>query len=527
MFNSQVVQQTETLEIEIIGEASLVHRHTSVMLDVKTRANEIEFFNIIVDESPIIPYEIYRRYVAGSPKGYLTISGDTVGPTFKDDEPVSLETAFPTGHGRYGKGTEFHAFNLALNTWQLHYLRLTNQLTDTNVDLKKRVFERMNEEYTGVMRRFTSHGSWRNWDHSTESVWLSAWCLRVLYPVSFQDWEDFIYIDPQVFGNAVMWLLNYQNTDGAFVEAPDSVDTPLHYAMRSSAHANNNSAHVALTAHVLLALDGAAELLTGHVKQYCSTGRQRALRYLERHLNNLRDPYEVAIVTYALAKSRSPEADSAMAMLMRHKRDEGGFVYWSRTAIKPNRVRYEFNRPFLEAKDRQLNDALAVEATGYALLSLFQLEGGGITILQDEIVRWLNTMRQGVGGFISTVDTIVALEALVIYSYNNNIKDLTKMTVSVELADSNITQDFNIDRDGISMDRTLDIPNVWGTVNLFAKGRGQALAQMDLTYGVDVESRRDVAPKDCFDLKIKEFYHGRNKSELVTHSCFRSSHHNS
>ena len=101
-----------------------------------------------------------------------------------------------------------------------------------------------------------------------------------------------------------------------------------------------------------------------------------------------------------------------MSKLMALKRDDGSFVYWSRTKIQPTRVRYEFNRPFLEAKDRQINDALAVEATGYALLTLFQLEGGGITILQDEIVRWLNTMRMGVGGFISTVDTIVALEAL-------------------------------------------------------------------------------------------------------------------
>ena len=129
-------------------------------------------------------------------------------------------------------------------------------------------------------------------------------------------------------------------------------------------------------------------------------------------------------------------------------------------------------------------------------------------------------MRLGVGGFISTVDTIVALEALVIYSYNNNIKDLTEMVVSVELPDSNITEQISISRNGISVDRTIDIPNVWGTVNLFAKGRGQALAQMDLTYGVDVESRRDIAPKECFDLKIKEFYHGRNKSEIVTKSCF-------
>ena len=108
-------------------------------------------------------------------------------------------------------------------------------------------------------------GSWKNWDRSAPSVWLSAWCVRVLHAVSFQDWEDFIYIDPEVFGHAVMWLLNFQNSEGAFVEASD-VDTPLHYAMRSSMYASNYSAHAALTAHVLIAMDDAAPLLTGHIK---------------------------------------------------------------------------------------------------------------------------------------------------------------------------------------------------------------------------------------------------------------------
>ena len=42
-----------------------------------------------------------------------------------------------------------------------------------------------------------------------------------------------------------------------------------------------------------------------------------------------------------------------------------------------------------------------------------------MTIIQDQITDWLNTMRMGDGGFIATVDTIVALEALVTYSYNN------------------------------------------------------------------------------------------------------------
>ena len=45
-------------------------------------------------------------------------------------------------------------------------------------------------------------------------------------------------------------------------------------------------------------------------------------------------------------------------------REEGGMVYWGRSPIQTNRVRYEYNRPFLEAKDYQEDDALAVETTG-------------------------------------------------------------------------------------------------------------------------------------------------------------------
>jgi hypothetical protein len=70
---------------------------------------------------------VFRRFVFGSPSAKVTVSGDTIGPTFPNDEAVTLATLFPTGHGRYGKGTEYHIFNLAANNWQLHYLRLTNQ----------------------------------------------------------------------------------------------------------------------------------------------------------------------------------------------------------------------------------------------------------------------------------------------------------------------------------------------------------------------------------------------------------------
>ena len=50
--------------------------------------------------------------------------------------------------------------------------------------------------------------------------------------IVFQDWEDYIYIDPTVFGSAVMWLLNYQSEEGAFYET-EYTERPLHYAMFS------------------------------------------------------------------------------------------------------------------------------------------------------------------------------------------------------------------------------------------------------------------------------------------------------
>ena len=512
--STQIMSNTQEVEIEITPEGSIVHRHTSVLLDLKSRAIDLEFMNIIVDETPIVPYDQIRRYIYGSPHGKVSISGDVIGPTFMNNDPVSLYTMFPDGNGRFGKGTEFHAFNLASNTWQLHYLRLTNQL-QSNWGLAKRVFEQMNIEYAAIMRRFSSQGWVSIWDTAKPSVWLTSWCIKIFQHVSFQDWEDYIYIDPEVFGSAAMWLINYQNIDGAFSET-EFYGQPLHKAMESK-DVDGTKRNISLTAHVLISLHEISSKLQGEAKKYCSTSRQRAVRYLERNLPKITDPYDMAITAYALAISRSSEANAAHGKLMQMKRPGG---YWSPTKIERNRERNEFNVPYLEAKDKQINDALAVETTAYALLTLFLVEGGGVTILQDQIVTWMNTMRLGNGGFISTVDTVVALEALVTYSYNSRIKDITNLRIELNLPDSNITDVLNIDGKGISLLRQIDIPNVWGTMTLDAKGAGQAVAQLDVNWSVDYETFKDVAPKQCFELTIDENLRGRNSSEIDVRSCF-------
>ncbi|TRY72565.1 hypothetical protein TCAL_06513 [Tigriopus californicus] len=517
--SSQINNVVQEVEIEILGEGSIVHRHTSLLLDLKNRANVLRFMNIIVDETPIIPYEIYRRYVSGSPNAHILICGDVIGPIFPDDQPVSLETMFPTGNGRFGKGTDYHAFNLGANTWQLHYLRLTNQLVGVNRELAKTVFQQMNVEYTAVMRRFSSHGWLSNFDNSGPSVWLTAWTVSIFTHVSFQDWEDFIYIDPVIITSAVLWVLNYQSAEGAFFETQEYQDAPLHKVMTPIVN-QNVSIHAPLTALVLIMLEDTSSIVQGNGKQYSASARQRATLYLERNLPLITDGYAIAIVTYALALSKSAMADVAFGHMMQAARQEDSMIYWGRTPIRTNRVRYEFNRPFLEAKDYQDNDALAVEATGYALLSIFMMEGGGITFTQEKIVQWLNTMRLGDGGFISTVDTIVALQALVLYSYHSRIKDITDLQVDVDLPDSNVTESFYFTGQNLAKGQRIDIENVWGHMNIFAHGAGQAVAQLDVNYGVDYEPFKDSPATDCFKLTIQEFFHGRNKSEITVKSCF-------
>ena len=59
--STQIMSSEQEVTVNVLPEGSVVHRHTSVLLDLKSRANVLNFMNIIVDETPIIPYEVFRR----------------------------------------------------------------------------------------------------------------------------------------------------------------------------------------------------------------------------------------------------------------------------------------------------------------------------------------------------------------------------------------------------------------------------------------------------------------------------------
>ncbi len=142
-------------------------------------------------------------------------------------------------------------------------------------DVAKSVFQQMNIEHSAIMRRFTAAGGVANWDRAPPSVWLTAWVIRIFSHVSFQDWEDYIYIDPlvrqypslshqccnliflQITSSAAIWLLNYQTTSGYFVEVENGT---LHQAFVPG-NPGKDSSYIALTAHVLIGLEAVSKNL--------------------------------------------------------------------------------------------------------------------------------------------------------------------------------------------------------------------------------------------------------------------------
>lgn len=68
----------------------------------------------------------------------------------------------------------------------------------------------------------------------------------------------------------------------------------------------------------------------------------------------------------------------------------------------------------------------------------------------------------------------------------------------------------------------MKIEDVWGHVNIIARGSGLAVVQLDLSFGVERDEYKDTPPQDCFELEIIEYYSThRNKTALTIQSCFR------
>jgi len=369
--------------------------------------------------------------VEGSDRAYLVLTGSYLTQTIEGLEGL---LRMPFGCG------EQNMILMAPNTFVLRYLKATDQL-------KPEVMARAEKlMITGYQRELTyrrSDGSFSAFgDRDKEgSLWLTAFVLK-----TFSQASELIYIDEDILRNAREWIAQHQNEDGSF----DPVGFVHHQEMMGGLQGKT-----ALTAFATIALLESGE----------QSAAKKAVSYLEGELEGLEDPYTMALVTYALELAGSSHADQAYGKLMELAHEDEDGLNWGSSDIRPEPLMPEkAPRPV-----RRPNPSTAVEATGYATLALLQ---HGDVFNASRAAQWLVSRRNALGGFTSTQDTVVALQALTKYAASSTVD--VDLTVSLRAEDW--SEDVRVTPENFDVLQVVEVP-VDRQLIVEAHGRGEVVLQ--------------------------------------------------
>uniref|UniRef100_A0A8C4TIC8 Alpha-macroglobulin-like TED domain-containing protein n=1 Tax=Erpetoichthys calabaricus TaxID=27687 RepID=A0A8C4TIC8_ERPCA len=231
---------------------------------------------------------------------------------------------------------------------------------------------------------------------------------------SFGSAQHFIFINPSHINDAKKWLEGRQNKNGCF----QNVGRLLHSGMKGGV-----GDEVSLTAYITAAL---LELKT-------PVTVSRGLTCLISKHDQVNDLYTKILLAYVFSLANDQKMrhslHSSLDQLAMKKED---VLYWTRHESESERDR-----------------SAEVEMTSYMLLSLVSGAHVSGTDLgyASKIVKWLIQQQNSHGGFSSTQDTVVALQALSSYSALIYIKDSTASgSVSVISAQETSIK-FHLDQD--------------------------------------------------------------------------------
>uniref|UniRef100_A0A8C7S518 C3 and PZP like alpha-2-macroglobulin domain containing 8 n=1 Tax=Oncorhynchus mykiss TaxID=8022 RepID=A0A8C7S518_ONCMY len=381
-----------------------------------------------------------HNVVPGSETATASMIGDVMGPTLNNlDKLLRL----PFGCG------EQNMIHFAPNVFVLKYLQKTRQLSpEVEAEATDYLLQGYQRQLT-YKRQDGSYSAFGERD-SSGSMWLTAFVLK-----SFAQSRGFIFIDPEELQAAKAWLINHQREEGSF----PAMGRILNKDLQGGIHGK-----ISLTAYVVAAL-----LETGITSEEEKTAVAKAKGFLESNTYTADDPYTTALSAYALALLRSPYATLALRRLNHMAITQGTHLL---------RV------PVVSAE---------VEMTAYGLLT-YTLLGDVASALP--VVKWLSQQRNALGGFSSTQDTCVALQALSEYAILSYVGGVN-LTISLASTNLDFQESFELHRDNQKMLQSASIPSIPTGLFVSAKGEGCCLMQIDVSYNVP-----DPLVKPAFQLKV-------------------------
>ncbi|XP_048117013.1 LOW QUALITY PROTEIN: complement C4-B [Alosa alosa] len=337
-----------------------------------------------------------------------------------------------------------------------HWVQLPPGKRDEAIDFIEKGYER-------ILTYKKHDGSYGAWLYYESSTWLTALVVKVLslvaerqtYVTGEQGKRERV-ITVEDIQLSVQYLVDVQNpADGSFSD-PKPV---IHREMQGGI--GGVEEEVSLTAFITIAINHSLPFLTEAGKAKAEASISNSTNYLVSRVGDLKRPFALAITTYCLSTCLPDRtlSQSAWERLKSIVTKEGECKVW--------RANFELD----DRGHRYISaEALTVETTAYALMAAVAQNDFSWA---DDAACFLATREKYSGGWKSTQDTIVALEALSIYAMRRPKSPYTKMAVFFHVPGKSQTEFLAMS--GSSLPVEADLKRLAGhSISATVKGEGQA-----------------------------------------------------
>ncbi|CAJ1066029.1 Hypothetical predicted protein [Xyrichtys novacula] len=378
-----------------------------------------------------VDIQLPDNVIEGSARVLVSVLGDILGRALKNLDGL---LQMP-----YGCGEQNMAL-LAPNIYILQYLKNTQQLTPK---IMEKASNFLTSGYQRQLNYKHSGGAYSTFGTGSGNTWLTAFVLR-----SFAKAQSFVFIDPEKISESKLWLESKQREQGCFEKSGKLFNNRMKGGV---------SDEVTLSAYIIAAFLEMNSSVSNPVVE-------NGLSCLRASLGDLSNTYATALMAYVFTLAGDMET---RAQLLRHldtvALQKGGYLHWSQTAT-------------------DTSSSLSVEISSYVLLAILSAPPSVEELgYSTRIVRWLTTQQNYYGGFSSTQDTVVALQALALYS-THVFSPEGSSTVTIQAPSSQLSFDVNPQNKLLYQEEVLKDGE--GKYSLQVKGTGCASMQISLHYNI-------------------------------------------
>ncbi|XP_014742822.1 PREDICTED: alpha-2-macroglobulin-like protein 1 isoform X2 [Sturnus vulgaris] len=419
--------------------------------------------NTISEEFSLTPP---AEVLEGSARVTFSAIGDIMGPALQNlDQLLSM----PFGCG------EQNMVQFAPNIFILQYLNKTKQLSP---EVKDKALTFLTTGYQRQLLYRHDDGSYSAFGKGDEqgNTWLTAFVAR-----SFGQASSHIYIDKDHVHSALRWLQEHQLPSGCFQSVGKLFNNDLKGGVDDT---------ISLTAYI------AAALVELHLERN-DTMLDNALHCLKKVTLDETSLYVKALMAYVFTLSKDMEMRKQLLDM----------------------VEKETAQLLTSQSDDEKSSSM-IETVAYIILAHvskpdLSLSEASVT----KLVRWLSSQRNAFGGFASTQDTVVSLQALAQYAalIPQDIRDV-KVAVKGKGASP---LEFHVHRNNKLVLHQASLLADTGTYTVQATGRGCVYVQTTLYYNIPPPKTEEAfvlvvetVPRDCggvrkgFDIHVSARYVG-------------------